>query len=432
MKRWSRASMFRSVVLLAATAGCSADSGAGLLIGGGGPDDGGRVTLHVDAEGGQTGAEGSCGLASREELDFSAEDLRALVEGTHRATLGYVNVISRLPDLDVSAEVERELSVHVRLLGDPEVDLKCGGRMDQQVEVTLSFDEPALDVIFEQRLSAFSADFAVLHMEFEPDEIAAMQLPGVDHTSGVSTLLLAFRLQGLRGRMDLHGTCGGKLILPSDARCEEPFRPEIEIDQPVYGVRPQDALETARQALSALGPLPLEWDDGTRTTLEVSLGDEPSYACGDWAALVTSQSDAKLEVPLRVQLRTEDGRVDLSMSAHLNWTVYPEQGYLGRRGWDGGWSLGGWVIATPEALRESGALPGFSLPDDRAVQVDFGVHVGADLKQQWSLEIVTSGYSAEVAGRPAGAREELSSENVTCFGEGREPVASAERPADAP
>ncbi|HEX6245917.1 MAG TPA: hypothetical protein VFZ61_33560 [Polyangiales bacterium] len=418
------------LALACAAVGCATDAGAGPDRGGS-PDPGaGRTTIRLAYEGGQTGSEGSCQIGRSDALGFSSEDLRALVEGTHRGTLGYIQAIPPLPRLDVSAEPQRDMQVNVRFLGEARTHLDCGGRMDQDVEVTLAFDEPELDVIFEQTVSAFSTEIAVFQIELGAEVIEAMQLPGVPEVRNASTLILAFTPQGLRGRIQLNDTCGGMLVVPDDARCEQPFRPEVDVEQPVYGVRPTDVVQAALQALSAQEDLPLQWDDGSSSTLSVEILEQPSYACGDWATLAEIKSDAKFEAPLRVRLRTADGRMDLAMPARVSWTVFPEQGYQGKSGWDGGWVLSAWNVFPPSVLRENGALTGFALPDDRGVELRFGVHVDAEQRLQWKLDIEANSFLAEVA--PAGTSQLPEQDNIACFGNDSQPVASAQKPSSVP
>jgi hypothetical protein len=393
------------LVLAGSAAGCSADSPGDAPVedGAPAPEGSGRTTIRVVAEGGQTGGEGGCADVGKPTLDFSADDVQALVAGPHQTTLAYRPFLQRpqAADAGSTAELARAVTVSVRFLGEPQSAIVCGGaQLRQDVEVTLAFEQPALDLIIEGRLIAFSAEFAWLAEEvhLEPAVVEALQLPCVERPTGASALSIGFTP---RGPQAVYTACGGTVVIPSDTPCEGPTQPELDLDRPVHGVRPGDVLQTALQELSALGPLPVQWDDGASTTLSVRVEDEPRHVCGTPRTVIGVPLGAYQTAPMRVHVTTGDGRVDLSLPVTLAWTVLPDNpDYYETSGWDGGWGLSTESNFATAALREAGAFPGLALPDDR-IRVDFFLMGGA--RPDWALKIlhwepgVTSGDPRTVA-----------------------------------
>lgn len=422
MKSLSRASTFRAgLVCVGLIAGCGSDASKTQW-----GNEGGRRTARVGAEGGQTGSEGGCVAPMIAALDFSVADVRALVDGTHHGTFGYIKAAPLLPNPGLHVEAERDVSVSARLLGDPKIDLHCGGTLRQRVEVKLAFEDPALDIVFERELAAFSGVYAVVQVQLESSIVEALHIPGVERSADDSSLMLAFTPQGLRGKLELAGTCDDGLMLPSTSRCYEPTRLEVDAEQLAHGLRPAETVQTALQTLYASGALPLEWDDGTSTTLSIEASEVPSYACGDWAMFDAMHTE--LDVALRAHVTSADGRVDVSLPALLSWTVHPQQG-LGRTGWDGSWTLHGWVVLPPAALHESGALPGLTFLEERAVQVGFHFSVDADQQSDWGLSIETRGRWEE---GPVIAQELPGSDNIYCYANGDAELVMSARKTGTP
>jgi hypothetical protein len=273
-----------------------------------------RQTIRVARTNGQTGMEGSCQPVP-EPRPFSADDVRALIEGTRTTTLAY-RVERRLPGSSIDDAVGLPMTVEVELRGeprmDPEVFERCNVRIDQDVEVTLSLDEPALDVVIETTASAFSSTFATAQLQVGGNVSAALGLPPGD----VTTFTLAFDESGMKGTFEQVDACG-RAVFPASVRCPDWSLVEVDLDSERDGFRAR-----LLSALEELGDVPLEWGDGTQTTLAVSLAEAPEWACsGDW---VETFCPERLAMPLSIRVVTADGRLDAELPAQLSVQVATE------------------------------------------------------------------------------------------------------------
>ena len=277
-----------------------------------------RQTIRVARKGGQSGMEGSC-LPAPEPRPFSADDVRALIEGTRATTLAYRahRAEGRTPGSSFDDAVGLPMTVKVELQGEPRIDdtepfEHCVFAIDQDVAVTLSFDEPALDIVIETTASAFSSTFAVLQLELGSDIAEALGLPPRD----VTTFSLAFDESGMKGSFEQLDECG-RAVFPASVRCPDWSRIEVDLDRQRPGLRPR-----VLSALEELGDIPLKWSDGTQTTLAISLAEGPEWACsGAW---VETFCPERLEIPVSVQAVTADGRLDAELPAELSVEVSTE------------------------------------------------------------------------------------------------------------
>ncbi|HTV21797.1 MAG TPA: hypothetical protein VMG12_24070, partial [Polyangiaceae bacterium] len=216
-----------------------------------------RQTIRVSRTDGQTGMEGSC-LRVPDPQPFSPDDVRALVEGTHTTTLAY-RAERLAAGASLADAVGLEMTVRVELQGEPRPGRTGGGescnlRIDQDVEVTLSFDEPALDVVIATEVSAFSSTFAVVQSVLGSDFAEALGLPSRD-----VTLSLAFDESGIDGSFE-NDVCGSA-VFPANVRCPEWSEVEVDLNDERHGVRPLELLSV----IDELSDVPLAWSDGTET-----------------------------------------------------------------------------------------------------------------------------------------------------------------------
>ena len=209
------------------------------------------------------------------------------------------------------------MKVTVELEGDAQVidaagSWDCGFRIRQDVKVTLSFDEPELDVVIETIADVFSSTFAVVVSQLGSDVPEALGLP-----SGEATLALVFHANGIEGSIDPHDDCGAA-VFPAAARC--PGWPEIEVDldRERDGFRPRDALSQ----FANRDDVPLRWSDGSETTVALTLVEPPLWACsGEWVETLTPET---LTMLVRVHAVTSDGRLDAELPAELTVRVSTE------------------------------------------------------------------------------------------------------------
>ena len=274
-----------------------------------------RETIRVEHAGGQTGMEGTC-LAVPEPEEFSGEEVRALLEGERASTLAFRPALRSIeePDGDVDGI---PMTVIVESQGEARVrngdwGESCGLVIQQDVVVTLRFNEPALDIIIEGTADAFSRTFAVLQREVGADVAEALGLPPLGYT-----LSIAFESDGPHGTFEAGDYCG-LTVFPARTHCPEWNEVEVALDRDRDGFRPRDALS----ALGEMSNLPLRWDDGTETTLSVTVVEGPEWACsGSW---VETYCPENLYMPMSVRVTTGDGRIDSEMPAQLSLSVTTE------------------------------------------------------------------------------------------------------------
>ncbi len=267
-----------------------------------------RESIRVARQGGQTGMEGSC-LPVPAPAPFSAADVRELIEGMRATTLAYRpdqrSIRAASGDaVGVPMIVAVELQGEPKVL-DPDQGEGCNLRIQQDVVVTLSFDEPPLDVVIETTAYAFGGDFAIIQPTLGGDVAEALGMSG----AGV-TLSLSFNKNGMEGTIDAHDGCG-EAVFPASAHCSDWTRIEVELDRERDGFSPRDALAE----FGELGAVPLRWSDGDQTTLSVALTEPPAWACsGEW---VETFRPERLEMPISVRMVTADGRLDAELPAEL-------------------------------------------------------------------------------------------------------------------
>jgi hypothetical protein len=247
-----------------------------------------------------------------EPKPFTAEDMHALIEGSHATTLAYRP--SQL-SLDQQSEQVLPLTVLVEMQGEPRMDdpgESCQVRIVQDVVVTLSLDASPLDVVIETTAHAFSKNFTVIQQQLDDHVAAALGLPRAK-----VTFSLAFDANGIEGTIDPNDGCG-LAVFPADVHCVDWSSVEISLDRERDGFRPRDALSV----IGELGDVPLQWVDGGTTTLAVSLLEDPTWACsGDWVETFCPET---LHMPVSIQATAADGSVDAELPAELTVSVSTE------------------------------------------------------------------------------------------------------------
>jgi hypothetical protein len=311
--------------------------------------------------GGQTGMEGDCIREAVDALDYSAADVRRLIEGKHETTLAHRTKYQPIEDEPASATT-RSMRVDVVAQGQARIsELNCGGFIDQDIE--MRFDEPALDVSVETTVRAFAADFAVLQVNLDYPVAKALGAP-----FGLS---MAFDAHGVHGT--LPGECD-VAVFPAGSRCPEWSEEEVDLSHP-SGFEPHAIFD----AVNALNAIPVRWDDGTSTTLSVVLTTEPTWACAEGAPRIRTVCPANMKASVGVRVTTGDKRVDLELPAELDFDVATAAsvaygcGNAPSAGWDGTFSLESSVILPRSALSDGKATLDAPLPDDGEIQVNVGI-----------------------------------------------------------
>lgn len=286
------------------------------------------MSIRLEGVGGQTGMEGSCVGPEVEALPFSIEQAQRLLLGSASdssvATYG--------------AAQGKAMRVDVALRGEPETDLNCGGRLIQPVEVTLSFDEPPLDLAIEEMAYVFTSDVAVLQRRL-PLPVAQHMGLAVSDADEAATLTMFFGVGGLRGLVEASSNCS-HVVFPAGRRCMEGGSNE----QPLT-----PAAHTALDGFAELHALPHTWPGGETTSLSIELETTPESMCtGYWpqAGLPGSNPSHLL---VRTRVRSADGRLDLSVPGQLEFDAPDEDGW-------GGWSLHLDAMYPPGTLAEGERL----------------------------------------------------------------------------
>lgn len=190
------------------------------------------------------------------------------------------------------------MTVTVQARGAARVLEACGFAIEQDVDVTLRFEDPPLDVFIEGVATALSDSFAVMLSELPAEVPAALGLP--PHRS---TFELSFTDHGMEGMFEQLSDCGSA-VFPADVRCPEWPAVEVDLQRELNGGR----LAAALSELEKRANLPIRWANGSETTLSVSVVQEPDWGCGDrWQ---TKSCSEYVKIPVRLHVATGDGQVD--------------------------------------------------------------------------------------------------------------------------
>jgi hypothetical protein len=334
-----------------------------------------RETICVARSGGQTGMEGSCGEIS-EPPAFSADDARALIKGTRTTSLGY-RPERWVLDAPANGTAGLPLTVRVELDGEARVLERYGcsrNVVEQNVVVTLSLEDPPLDVVIESTAYAFSRTFAVLQNELNKRAAAALGLPASE-----PTLSLAFGRNGIEADIDPHDDCGSAVI-PADVRCPGWPSIEVDLDRERDGFRPRDAL----QELETFEGVPLRWQhDGGTTMLSISITKAPEWACTD--DFIETSSRERLSMSVSIRAMTADGRLDAELPAELSVSVATSAGEKAGLVPSSG-SIAGRIqelsLSVSDALVPSGAALSSAAVGEPAVSL----HAWKGIVPQWEAE----------------------------------------------
>lgn len=297
-------------VLAVLAAACTSGGGSTGELGGPGPIEA-RVSIRVEG-GGQTGGEGSCLGGPEQPLAFSAADVQALVLGRHETTLAHRPSWRSVSE---AGEPGKAMIIEVSARGEPEAEKVCSSWvMKMPVEMKLSLDEPALDVIIEHTLIAYRADVAELSVQL-PAQVAeqmglteARLVPSWAKAEQEAYFSIWFGGAGVRGDVNGGANCGS-LVFPAGRTCVHAGGFPIDTD---------DSLQEALAAFDALSALPVTLPDGTSTTLSVERQGEPARLCGRPHPLSMLR-----RAPLSARVRSDDGRIDLVVAGELIFEDWP-------------------------------------------------------------------------------------------------------------
>lgn len=298
-------------------------------------------------EGGSAG--GRCDEAVAEiELDaatalgFSANQVLDFAGGEHTVSLAWLEdpIASYGPESGRSAItltieplaahfVDRSFKTSSGDVGFPTIDTgdprdSCRDSIRLDVRVGVSTAGGALAETVETSLDAFAADFVNGSLSFDVGELrgsfeaeptlpqsnteltrSSLQLSfGLSQHGAVGSLLLFNVFRSLDG--DTEGAIGGGGTIahfPADDYCGATNSFSVTADQALRGV----SMAATLAALNERSPVPVEYETGESSTLELSFTSDVERVCVSFDAI---QSSAVLEFPGRVALESADGRID--------------------------------------------------------------------------------------------------------------------------
>jgi hypothetical protein len=263
-----------------------------------------RISIRVEG-GGQTGGEGGCDSEPEGPITFNGQEVLALVAGRHETTLAYR---PSWQTVNEAGEQGKRMIVEVSARGEPETVKGCSWVIALPVEVKISLDQPALDVIIEHTLIGYSADVAELSFALPAGvaeqlglEEARTVLPwnGMEPPAYFS---MWFGADGVRGEVRGGANCGS-LVFPAGRSC---------VHAGGFPTEENAVLRAALATFEALPALPVTLSDGTSTTLAVEPQGDPLQLCGKPHPLSYAR-----RARLAARLRSADERIDVLVEGEL-------------------------------------------------------------------------------------------------------------------
>ncbi len=266
-------------------------------------------------------------------LGFSAEDVLALAEGTHEATLtwapdeasmatttlesGTTAVTLVVEAAGPASFVDAEPPSSGGTVGMIALGRVCPDRVDVPVTVTLTTADGALDETLEGTLSATDAGSATLLVPIELDELeGTLSFEVVSPEGGVP---IQTRLEVVFGEGIFAGRLSGTIEQRTDrvATAAGATYAEWGYDACEQGAFPVDpgspeAITSAAllEVVNGASPLAVTWGDGTETTLSLAaVADGPTVCWRPASEELGYPEDAYL-VSAEVTMTSADGRLD--------------------------------------------------------------------------------------------------------------------------
>lgn len=360
--------------------------------------------------GGQSGAEGSCAVGTPVELESLDQPVEggldpravlALAEGTHHLVLSWRG--SQMPR--GAQTPDTTLSLSVRYGGRAETQKSCGTAVGLDVEVVLDDEADLFDGTYDATLWARGNDRARLWVDLSEAALHdALVLPSTDlPIDEVGIRVIFAGSSPARGEVEVRGNRDDDYIscvaarLSADDRCDIDDR-RLETGETVHGVAPREMVETVLNKIAPLPPIPLtDWESredtsAVVTTLHATIGLADGPTCAYAVNLgwdVVGHGRLRVDVPLEVQLQSEDGQIDIRVAGRSDVEFT-----------DGGaWSR---ITYKLDATAAEGRfdpqdwLPGFDPAAGDAVVVTGSIRPIID--GDWKLERVNAGFTFEPVG----------------------------------
>jgi hypothetical protein len=271
-----------------------------------------RMTIRIEGAGGQTGMEGTCG-SPVQQLALTADDLNRLIATPRESTLAYR---SETQPTNTEAERGRAMKLSFAARGPVQEVPHCGGSLHLPVELTLSFEQPALDVVISETVHAFAPDVVVLQVQLPATLAAQLGLIEASRESRPATLTLFLDEEGTRGTIESASNCG-KLVFPEQRPCAEHGSVPVPLD-----VQASEALARIDAELRDV-PVRSLLDD-KRTSVTVSQVGELREVCSGYYAAPRSPANP-MRIALDARVVSDDGRLDLILPGELSFAEAGEQ-----------------------------------------------------------------------------------------------------------
>jgi len=308
-------------------------------------DDGEGVT-----SGGCDQLETPVELAAATPLGFDAQSIADLVAGEQQHALrwladtgfeygpesGTSTITVRVEPLGTARLIDRSpaTSVGGQEIGLAEVD-GCRDSLELDVRLQLETGGGALSESLETTVEAFASDFALAAASFELDELlgsfeAALNAPADGEiTRATLSAQIGFSQYGSVGALNLSTeirTAGGAVgqsagsplaQFPADTYCGAPNAVSVLADQPVRGV----SLAALLDGLNAQSPTGVVYTPAGNAELELEFTSDADRVCitFDRDALYNGEpGGAQLNVPGRVRLQSDDGKLDGDFAVQLS------------------------------------------------------------------------------------------------------------------
>jgi hypothetical protein len=343
-----------------------------------------RESIVIQSAGGQSGSEGaSCGIPQVEELDFDVDQAVDFVIGRHETELDirptWAFVLN--PESDSKPN---PVSMDIVQRGQPRVDLDCGGRLLFDVEITLAFQNPAIDFVFDGEVTAFSETEAVLVSTLDKtlaEHLNAIQNATIQSEAGSYKLIVHFTSDGVVGILKSSFTQGGSdecrvAVFPELQKCPIDLINESDVNTPIHGF----TIPKAIRRLSDLGPYQMTKSFGQSIIpLTISLAETPQWFCKSRSydvqigfEIAQRFNGTLIEAPITLRVVSEDKKLDIELPSRLE--VYLD----GDQSWDGSMTVGSVVIIPRSLIPDDGNYFGLNHYEEDLIALKLTINVSRD------------------------------------------------------
>ncbi len=250
------------------------------------------------------------------ELGFEVEPAVDFVIGSHETTMSVHPWWQ--PNHDDGGADGVPVTVEVARRGEPQIDLYCGGRVNLDIEITLAFQDPPLDIVFDTTIEILDQSEAVVNVYLDTslkEELSFLEEAPGEREADSYFLWLSLSSDGVAGdllELSRHVPCR-VAVIPHELRCPILYNRRADTDQTINGFSFENVLEN----LSRLEPFPITWQEGSTTILHLSLVERPDFLCTRWRFFTQFEQETRVIAEVTLHLKTDDDRIDLVLPARL-------------------------------------------------------------------------------------------------------------------